>query len=130
MIAAGRGAARRLLVTALLFLLAACATTPEDREAPRVVTGVRIAPYEFHEDCVALGDGDRLDFRFESQFPVTFSLLYRDGAVIVVPLSRERVQEFAAVFAAAGARPHCLVWEAGLQGTILDYRYRLRRPAS
>lgn len=130
MTAAGRGVARRLLASALLPALAACATTATDPEAPRVVTGVRIAPYEFHEDCVAMDDGDRLDFRFESQFPVTFNLLYRDGAVIVGPLSRERVVEFAGVFAATATRLYCLVWEAGQQGAILDYRHRLRRPGT
>jgi hypothetical protein len=125
-----RSATRRLLASALLPMLATCAMTPQDPEAPRVVTGVRIAPYERHEDCMALEDGDRLDFRFESQFPVAFNLQYRDGAVIVIPLSRERVEEFAGVFAAKATRPYCLAWEAGQQGAILDYRFRLRRPGS
>jgi hypothetical protein len=126
----GHGTARRLLAFALLSALAACAIAPHDPEAPRVVTDARIAPYEFLEDCVGMNDGDRLDFRFESQSPVAFSLLYRDGAVIVVPLSRERVREFANVFAATAPRTYCLVWEAGQQGAILDYRYRLRRPGT
>ena len=130
MIGAGRDTARRLLASALLPALAACAGAPQDPEAPRVVTGVRIAPYERHEDCVALEEGDRLDFRFESQFPVAFNLQYRDGAVIVIPLSRERVEEFAGVFAAKTSRSYCLLWEAGQQGAILDYRFRLRRPGS
>ena len=105
---AGRDAARKLLASALLPALAACAGAPTDPDAPRVVTGVRIAPYERHEDCMALENGDRLDFRFESQFPVAFSLLYREGTFIVIPLSREQVQEFAGVFASTASRPYCL----------------------
>jgi hypothetical protein len=128
MIPAGRGATRRLLASVLLPTLAACATAPSDPEAPRVVSGVRIAPYERHEDCLVLEDGDRLDFRFEAQFPVTFSLLYRDGAFIVIPLSRERTEAFFGVYPATAAHAYCLVWEAGPPGAILDYRYRRRRP--
>ena len=130
MTSAGRDAARKLLASALLPALAACAGAPTDPDAPRVVTGVRIAPYERHEDCMALENGDRLDFRFESQFSVAFSLLYREGTFIVIPLSREQVQEFAGVFASTASRPYCLVWEAGPQGAILDYRFRLRRPGT
>ena len=130
MTTAGRGTARRFLASALLPALAACAGAPSDPDAPRVVTGVRIAPYERHEDCMALEDGDRLDFRFDSQFPVAFNLLYREGTFIVIPLSRQQVEEFAGVFASTAARPYCLVWEAGPQGAILDYRFRLRRPGS
>jgi len=48
----------------------------------------------------------------------------------VIPLSREHVQEFAGVFASTATRPYCLVWEAGPQGAILDYRFRLRRPGA
>lgn len=125
---AGRGAAGRLLASMPLLLIAACAAPPHDADAPRVVTGVRIAPYERHEECVAMQDGDRLDFRFDAQFPLAFSLLYREGAAVVMPLSREQVEEFAGVFAATAARAYCLAWEAGPQGAILDYRFRLRRP--
>lgn len=128
MTAVGRAAARRLLVSVLMLPLAACTTAPHDPDAPRVVTGVRIAPYERHEDCIPMQDGDRLDFRFDAQFPLAFNLLYREGAVVVIPLSRERVEEFAGVFAATAARAYCLAWEAGPQGAILDYRFRVRRP--
>ena len=43
-------------------------------------------------------------------------------------LQRAWVEEFAGVFAATAARAYCLAWEAGPQGAILDYRFRVRRP--
>lgn len=130
MSAAG-GSTVRLLRTAVLVLpLAACASAPIDPTAPRVFSGVRIAPYEQHEDCVTLADGDRLDFRFDAQFPVDFEVRYREGAIVIIPLSRERTREYAAVFAATAQRVYCLAWEAGPQGSILDYRVRVRTTGS
>jgi hypothetical protein len=124
----GRRRAARHLAAMLAVPLAACTSTPIDPYAPRVVSGVRIAPYEQHEDCIDLKEDDRLDFRFDAQAPVDFALRYREGAVVIMPLSRNAVHEFGSVFVARATQAYCLAWEAGPQGAIVDYRLRVRPP--
>ncbi len=121
--------ARRNAAAAAL-LAAGCAAETIVPDAPKVATELAIAPYEIHEACADMATGDRLDYRFEAQAPVTFHIYYREGLAFVSPVSRDDVQEFAGVFQAKASRRYCLQWEAGQRGALLDYRLRLLREGS
>lgn len=113
------------LALALALLLAGCAGETLVAAAPRVADDLPIAPYEVHEECARLADGDRLDYRFESRAPVTFNLYYVDNNSFLAPISRENVTADAGVYLARTARRYCLRWEAGRQGAVLTLRARV-----
>jgi hypothetical protein len=117
-------------VAALVLGIGACAVDTIVPDVPKAATEFPIAPFEIHEECVQLVPGDRLDFRFEAQRPVTFQIYYQDGVTFVAPVSRENVTEFSGVFNPPYARRYCLQWEAGQQGAVIDYRIRLLRGAN
>ena len=98
-------------------------------DEPRTATELPIAPYEFHEECAPLAAGDRIDYRFEAQAPVTFQIYYKEGITFVSPLSRDDVREFAGIFQVKADTRYCLQWDAGQRGALLDYRIRLLRGA-
>jgi hypothetical protein len=105
--------------------IGACAVDTITAEAPKAVSDLPIAPFEIHEECVQLVPGDRLDYRFEAQRPVTFHIYYQEGITFVAPVSRADVTEYSGVFNASYERRHCLQWEAGQEGAIIEYRIRL-----
>ena len=91
------------------------------------MTGQAIAPFEFHEECVTMVTGDRLSYRFEAQRPVDFSIRYHEGKAVIMPLSLENVTTDSGAFRALTAQDYCMMWEAGREGAILDYRVTLMR---
>lgn len=109
----------------LALLLAGCAGETLVADAPRAVDDAMIAPYEVREECARLAAGDRLDWRFESQAPVTFNLYYVEGNAFLAPISRDDVTADAGVYLARTARRYCLRWEAGRRGAIVSYRARV-----
>ena len=108
-----------------VLALGACAVDTITTDVPIAVSGLPIAPFEIHEECVQLVPGDRLDFRFEAQRPVNFQIYYKDGITFIAPVSREDTMEFSGVFRPPYERRYCLQWEAGQQGAIIEYRIRL-----
>jgi hypothetical protein len=109
--------------------LAACAA--QDTlvvDEPRIATELAIAPYEFHEECASLETGDRIDYRFGAQTPVTFQIYYKEGIAFISTVSREDVTEFGGVFNVPATRRYCLRWDAGRQGALIEFRIRVQRP--
>jgi hypothetical protein len=86
-----------------------------------------LAPYTTREACVDLLQGDRLDYRFESNTPVKFNIYYRDSNMIVEPITRENVVEDSGVFAPRIAARYCLLWEASPTGALIAYHANVRR---
>jgi hypothetical protein len=115
----------RLFAAALAIAVAGCAADTFAPDAPRFMTAFAVAPYQVFEECAHLAPGDRLDYRFESKAPVSFYLYYRDGIAFVAPVTRDAITEASGVFQVPGAHRYCLQWEAGPQGTLLDYRIRI-----
>lgn len=116
-------------MAALALGVAACAADTIVPGVPKAVTGLPIAPFEIHEECVQLVPSDRLDFRFEAGKPVAFQIYYKDGITFIAPVSRGDVTEFSGIFRPPFERRYCLQWEAGREGAIVDYRIRLLRSA-
>ena len=110
---------RSLLVVALA--LAGCADAPIVADTPRIVTAQRIAPWEAHEDCANAAEGDRIDFRFNTTQPVDFDLYYREGAAVIIPLSRKDVSADSGIFGVQIPARYCLAWQAGPAGAFVDY---------
>ena len=109
--------------------LVACAQAPVTADAPRIVTGMVLTPYEIRDDCARLAPGDRLDYTFEATEPVAFEIRYREGAAALSPIARGFVRSDAGVYLASLPREFCLVWEAGPAGALVDYRLRLKPAA-
>lgn len=109
--------------------LAGCVSAPDPR-VPKIVENFNLAPYASREECVLLDKGDRLDYRFDATQPVQFAIQYREGDVVLVPISRRDTPGDAGIYPAPESREYCLVWEAGADGARLDYRFVAHAPTS
>ncbi|HEX8011248.1 MAG TPA: hypothetical protein VF814_09970 [Casimicrobiaceae bacterium] len=101
-----------------------CETAPQRLEAPRSASGVELAPYAVHEECFRLAAGERIDFYFVSTAPVAFNLHYHEANAVILPIERNNATEASGDFTADRNEVHCLMWEAGAEATLLDYRVR------
>jgi len=126
-VAAAGNALRRAALAACLAA-AGCAIAPVDPDAPKVVHGMPLPPYEFHEECMHLEVDDRVDYAFEASFPIKFNIHYHDGNAVLAPVDRDNVRSDSGVFVARIAHDYCLTWEAGPTGAFIDFRVQ-RRPA-
>ena len=118
------GLRRTSLFALPAFVLTGCAGDPYRLDAPRSAAGVELAPYGIHEECVALEPGNRIDYYFTSVAPVAFNLHYHDANAVIMPIIRERVTQDSGVFTAELRQTYCLMWEAGAEASLLDYRIR------
>ena len=112
-----------------LVLAAGCATPIERLEAPKTVSGFELAPYAVQEECFALAAGDRVGFRFNARDPVAFNVHFHEGNAVILQVDVKATVAESGEFAADRVQVYCLMWEAGAQGSALEYRVqRLRRP--
>jgi hypothetical protein len=109
---------------ALTYLLAACASSDYRLDGPRSAAGVEIAPYAIHEECVALEPGERINYYFESVAPVGFNIHYHDANAVIMPVTRDKVTQDSGDFTAERKEIYCLMWEAGPEPSVLEYRIR------
>ena len=124
----GTGAVRRVCCAcALAIAVSACATESIQPGTPREVTGLRINPFELHEECMQMSPGDRLVYRFTAQRPVAFNIHYHEGKTVIMPVSRDDTTAEDGTFRPLAAQDYCLMWEAGREGAVLDYRILLNR---
>lgn len=124
----GLDAVRRVpRACALALAVSACAGQSIQPGTPREVTGQRINPFELHEECVRMEPGDWLVYRFTAQRPVDFNIHYREGKTMIMPVSHDDTTAEDGAFRPLAAQDYCLVWEAGREGAIVDYRILLNR---
>lgn len=121
-----RSAWRLCAVLVPVLLLGACTAALVTADAPRSVKAHPILPNEWHEECMHLAVGDRLEFAFESTQPVDFNIHYHEGKTVVMPISRSKVHADSGVFASPVVQDYCLMWEAGVAGAAIDYRIRVK----
>ena len=95
-------------------------------DEPRAVTGERLAPYQSLGECVRMRQGDRLEYVYTSDEPVSFDISYREGPATLAPVVREKSLGDSGIYVAGLPASFCLSWEAGPAGALLDYRLRLR----
>jgi len=105
-----------------IAMTAGCASAPGRLQAPKAVIGLELAPYATVEECVVLEPGERIAYRFESRLPVAFNVHFHDDNAVVMPLTRDGTTSESGDFAADRKQVYCLMWEAGAQGSVLDYR--------
>ena len=120
----------RCAAFAAALSLCACVQAPISADAPKTVRGHPLPPFGTLEECLRLERGERAHFAFESTEPVNFSIRYRDGPAVVMPVVREQSRGDAGVFAPPLERDYCLAWEAGPAGASLDYLVRVKRAGS
>lgn len=101
---------------------AGCAVEAERLDAPRVVSGVAIAPYGIHQECLALASGERIGYRFNAQQPVAFNVHFHEGNTVIMPVDVKATIEESGDFTADRKQTYCLTWEAGPLGSMLEYR--------
>lgn len=116
-----------LVCAVVVTLHSGCTNAPLLANAPREVEGEPLTPYAMHEVCAELETGDRLEYSFQALAPLHFNIQYREGNAVLVPLSRDGVDADSGVFKPLFTSTYCLQWEAGPQGTLLDYRVRIVR---
>jgi hypothetical protein len=114
--------------TLAALAVGACTADPYRLETERSAAGVELSPYSLHEECVALGPGERIGFYFVSAAPVAFNVHYHDANAVIMPIVRENATSEADEFTADRKQIYCLTWEAGAPGTILEYRVRRLPP--
>jgi hypothetical protein len=110
-----------------MLAVSACASEPLRPGVPREVKGLSINPFELHEECAPMQAGDVLDYHFTAQRPVAFNIHYHEGKAVILPVSRDNVTTEEGTFQPLSPRDYCLMWEAGREGAILDYRVTLIR---
>lgn len=120
--------ARRCGAALVLVAAAGCAMPPTPLSAPRVQSGIEMAPYAAHAECMALASGERVAYRFVARAPVAFSVQFREGNAVVIPVEIKSTLEEDGGFAAQDGGDYCLVWEAGAQGSLIEYRVQPVRP--
>jgi hypothetical protein len=108
-------------------LLAGCAVGVAPGQ-PKDVRGKGLPAHELHEECFAMASGDELRWRFSADAPLDFGVYYRDGKVVVMPVTRERVTVGEGRFVALSAHDYCASWESGAQALTLNYSLELGRP--
>ena len=108
-----------------VLILSACAADPYRLATERGAAGVELAPYALREECVALRAGERIGFYFISLAPVAFNIHYHDANAVIMPIVREHATNESGEFTADRTQIYCLMWEAGAQPSILEYRVRL-----
>jgi hypothetical protein len=117
-----RRAAAGIVAATCIAILVGCATAPERLVAPIAVFGVELAPYAAIEQCMALEAGDRVGYRFDAKLPVAFNVHFHDGNAVILPVTRDRTTAEAGDFSADRRQIYCLTWEAGAEGSVIDYR--------
>jgi hypothetical protein len=118
----------RKIVLSAALAATACAGGEYRLDSPRSAAGLEIGPYGIHEECVELARGERIDYYFASAAPVAFNIHFHDGNAVIMPIVREKVREAADDFTADRKEVYCLMWEAGVEPTILEYRIRAVAP--
>ena len=115
---------RASLAAAIGFAIAACAQAPHRLDAPRGAAGLELTPYAVYEDCVALEAGKGIDYYFSSVVPLAFNIHYHDANAVIMPIVRSGVEQDGGEFTADRAAVYCLMWEAGAEPSLLEYRIR------
>jgi hypothetical protein len=105
-----------------IAMTAGCASAPARLQAPKAVFGFELAPYATLEECVALEPGERIAYRFDARLPVAFNVHFHDDNAVIMPLTRDATTSESGDFAADRKQLYCLMWEAGAEGSVLDYR--------
>ena len=105
-----------------IVLVCGCATENLAPSSPIVVSGVELAPRAMHEECMKLSIGERIAYRFKAQPPVSFNIHFHEGNAVIMPIDISSSEDEAGTFAADREQIFCLTWEAGAQGSRLDYR--------
>lgn len=91
------------------------ATLSQEQQRP-------LRPYASFEECLDLKRGQRLDYRFESEAPVSFAIRYRDGRAVVAPVDQGGSTGLSGLYPVSYPRRYCLSWEAGARATTITYR--------
>ena len=111
-------------VSLIVGPLLACASEAIQPGVPRVIAGFAQTPFSIHEECVEMRPGDRLEYTFEATMPLAFNIHYHEGKAVVMPISRDSTRTEAGIYAPSIPQTYCLMWEAGREGNMLDYRVR------
>lgn len=114
-------------LAALALPFVGCAAPPIVPGEPKEVRAHPLPPYQIHEECLSMKEGDELRWRFSASAPLSFDIHYHEGKAVIMPVTLDRVTAESGTFVALVDQDYCLMWEAGPKGTPVDYRIELRR---
>jgi hypothetical protein len=106
----------------LVAITAGCASAPGRLEAPKTVSGLRLTPFATAEECIALESGERIDYRFDARPQAAFNVHFQDGNAVIMPVTIDGATSESGDFTADRKQVYCLAWEAGAEGSVIDYR--------
>jgi hypothetical protein len=69
-----------------------------------------------------LDSGERIAYRFEARQPVAFNVHFHDGNAVIMPVASDSTTSESGDFTADRKEVYCLTWEAGAEGSVVDYR--------
>ena len=105
-----------------IALVCGCATEELRLSSPKVVSGIELAPHAMYEECMKLSLGERIAYRFRAQPHVSFNIHFHEANAVIMPIDISSSDDEAGTFTADREQIYCLTWEAGAQGSRLDYR--------
>lgn len=119
---------KALVAIVTIAALAGCAAQPALEPGKMLIVEAQgLSPFKSHEECARLEAGDRIEYSWQARTPLNFNIHYHEGKAVIMPLTRDNVHSDSGDFKALTAQDYCLMWEAGAQKTVLDYRVRLVR---
>ena len=94
---------------ALLLWLALCAAAHAD--GPKAFS-VTLQPRDMHEECLALGPGQKRGYSWKSDAPVDFNIHYHEAGKVSYPVKRDAMRGDGGTFVAKIAQDYCWMWSA------------------
>ena len=97
----------------LVLVSLACLVSPAFAQtAPDPPKPVVVKPSAKHEKCFNLDTGQKLEYQFDSNIKVNFTLSYRQSAdQVYYPVKLDRTLGEGGVFEAKSRNRYCLAWE-------------------
>jgi len=114
--------ARALACAGLLAAGCAAPVDPYRLDEPRSGAGIALPAYAIREECFTLHPDERVGYYFTSTAPVAFNLHYHEAKAVVMPIERKGTQAESGEFVADRDQTYCLMWEAGAEPALIDYR--------
>ena len=78
--------------------------------APARTLRFELGAGKLNEECFALAEGERIEYRFESTAAVDFNLHTHRGREVVTPVDVKRTRAQSGTFASPRAEEYCLTW--------------------
>ena len=92
---------------------------------------VTVPPKKYYEKCLDVSQTQQLEFKFNSQAPLTFNLHYHDEGEVYYELKEDSVTEYNYTFKPEKRAYYCLMWgNMGLEKVKMEYELSIQNQLS